>query len=226
MRPKHLAREHGLSTQAVRNYEEDGILPPAERGPQGYRTYTEHHAQALRAFLALRPGFGHARAAAILRAVNERSEDTAFQLIDEGHAELLRDRHTLTEVEHALRNLSQEPDVRQTVPSIGALAHQLSVHPATLRKWEAAGIVHPERDRAGNRRYPPAAVRDARLAHQLRRGGYPLARIAAVLEQVRHAGGVGPLEEALRTWRSRLAARAHAMLDGAAQLSRYLTERP
>ncbi len=106
MRPKDLAREHGLSTQAVRNYEEDGILPPAERGPQGYRTYIEHHAQALRAFLALRPGFGHARAAAILRAVNERSEDTAFQLIDEGHAELLRDRGTLTEVEHALRNLT------------------------------------------------------------------------------------------------------------------------
>ncbi|SFO02747.1 MerR family transcriptional regulator [Amycolatopsis rubida] len=222
MRPKDLAREHGLSTQAVRNYEEDGILPPAERGPQGYRTYAEHHAQALRAFLALRPGFGHARAAAILRAVNERSEDTAFQLIDEGHAELLHDRGTLTEVEHALRNLTREPDVRQTVPSIGALAHQLSVHPATLRKWEAAGILQPERDRAGNRRYSPAVVRDARLAHQLRRGGYPLARIAAVLQQVRHAGGVAPLEEASRTWRSRLTARAHAMLDGAAQLSRYL----
>lgn len=222
MRPKDLAREHGLSTQVVRNYEEDGILPPAERGPQGYRTYTEHHAQALRAFLALRPGFGHARAAAILRAVNEHSEDTAFQLIDEGHAELVRDRGTLTEVEHALRNLTQEPAVRQTVPSIGALAHQLDVHPATLRKWEAAGILQPERDRAGNRRYPPAAVRDARLAHQLRRGGYPLARIAAVLDQVRSAGGIAPLEEALRTWRFRLNARARAMLDGAAQLSRYL----
>jgi len=221
MRPKHLAGEHGLSTQAVRNYEEDGILPPAERGPQGYRSYTERHAQALRAFLALRPGFGHGRSAAILRAVNEGSPDVAFQLIDEGHVELGQDRRTLTEVEHALQDLAEEPASRM-VPSIGELAHQLSVHPATLRKWEAAGILHPERDHAGYRRYPAAAVRDARLAHQLRRGGYPLARISAVVDQVRQAGGVAPLEDALQTWRRRISARARAMLNGAAELSRYL----
>ena len=29
--PADLAREHGLSTQAVRNYESDGFLPAAER---------------------------------------------------------------------------------------------------------------------------------------------------------------------------------------------------
>ncbi|WP_020663020.1 MerR family transcriptional regulator [Amycolatopsis benzoatilytica] len=225
MRPKDLAREHGLSTQAVRNYEEDGILPRAERGPQGYRTYTERHAQALRAFLTLRPGFGHGRAAAILRAVNESAPDTAFQLIDEGHVELLRDRRTLSEVERSLQNLAEEP-VPRTVPSIGELAHQLSVHPATLRKWEAAGILRPERDRAGHRRYPAAAVRDARLAHQLRRGGYPLSRISAVVDQVRQAGGVAPLESALRTWRARITARAQAMLNGSAQLSRYLDQLP
>ncbi|GAA3552767.1 TioE family transcriptional regulator [Amycolatopsis ultiminotia] len=223
MRPVDLAREHGLSTQAVRNYEQDAVLPPADRGPQGYRRYTERHAQALRAFLALRPGFGHRRAAAILYAVNDGTPDTAFRLIDEGHAELLQDRTTLTEVTRALANLTEPEDQhRKPPPSVSALAHQLSVHPATLRKWEAAGILRPERDRAGHRRYPPVAVRDARLAHQLRRGGYPLTRIAAVLDQVRHAGGVEPLEEALRTWQSRLTARAHAMLDGAAQLSAYL----
>jgi hypothetical protein len=58
-RPIDLARGHGLSTQAVRNYEEAGILPPAGRTPHGYRTYTSLHAGALRAFLALVPGHGH-----------------------------------------------------------------------------------------------------------------------------------------------------------------------
>ncbi|MEV1206601.1 MerR family DNA-binding transcriptional regulator, partial [Microbispora rosea] len=49
MRPVDLAREHGLSTQAIRNYEDAGILPAAGRTAHGYRTYTPLHAHALRA---------------------------------------------------------------------------------------------------------------------------------------------------------------------------------
>ena len=51
MRPVDLAREHGLSAQAIRNYEDAGALPPAGRSPSGYRRYTALHAQAVRAFL-------------------------------------------------------------------------------------------------------------------------------------------------------------------------------
>ena len=47
LRPVDLARAHGLSTQAVRNYEAAGILPQADRTPHGYRTYTPRHADAL-----------------------------------------------------------------------------------------------------------------------------------------------------------------------------------
>ncbi|MEV4104063.1 MerR family DNA-binding transcriptional regulator [Nonomuraea sp. NPDC049649] len=224
LRPSDLAREHGLSAQAVRNYEDDGILPPAPRGDQGYRHYTPVHAQALRAFLALRPGFGHRGAAAILRAANAGDEDTVARLVDQGHAELLRDRATLDEVTAALAALDPAGDRPMSgAPTVGALAHQLGLHPATLRKWERAGILHAERDPAtGYRRYPPAAVRDAHLARQLRRGGYPLARIARAVAAVREADGAGPLEEALSEWRSRLRRRSRAMLDGAAELAAYL----
>ncbi|MDI5939587.1 MerR family DNA-binding transcriptional regulator, partial [Micromonospora sp. DH15] len=41
--PTDLAREHGISTQTVRNYERDGVLPPARRTPSGYRAYTAEH---------------------------------------------------------------------------------------------------------------------------------------------------------------------------------------
>jgi MerR family regulatory protein len=71
LRPVDLARRHGLSTQAVRNYEDAGSLPPAVRTARGYRVYTPLHAAALRAFLALVPGHGHQGATAIMRAVNE-----------------------------------------------------------------------------------------------------------------------------------------------------------
>lgn len=68
LRPVDLARAHGLSTQAIRNYEEAGILPAAGRTPYGHRTYTPLHAQALRAFVALVPGHGHQTATSIMRA--------------------------------------------------------------------------------------------------------------------------------------------------------------
>ncbi|MFE7650560.1 TioE family transcriptional regulator [Streptomyces phaeoluteigriseus] len=254
LRPVDLARAHGLSTQAVRNYEEAGILPAAERTAHGYRAYTPLHARALSAFLALMPGHGHRTAASIMRAVNQGATDEAFHLVDESHAQLLEDRRTLRAVENALRDL--EPDTTRSSPSgtfarkapsdafarkapsdalvrntppgtfIGPLAHQLGVRSATLRKWERAGLVHPRRDpRTGYRVFDEADVRDARLARQLRRGGYPLEQIAPLIAQVRSAGGLQPLEAALTDWRARLSVRGRAMLTGAAELEAYLRVR-
>ncbi|ARF74982.1 MerR family transcriptional regulator [Kitasatospora albolonga] len=260
LRPVDLARPHGLSTQAVRNYEEAGILPAAARTESGYRTYSPLHAQALDTFLALLPGHGHPTATGIMRAVNRGAAEEAFRLIDESHAQLLEDRRTLSAVENALRDLGpgapeppggpgrspgqapgqapgqgpgQAPDHgpgqtpgRAAAPTfIGPLADRLSIRPATLRKWEAAGLVRPRRDPlTGYRVYGEAEVRDARLVHQLRRGGYLLEQIAPLVDQVRAAGGLAPLEAALGDWRSRLATRGRALLTGSAKLDAYLKE--
>ncbi|MGC5014125.1 TioE family transcriptional regulator [Streptosporangium sp. DT93] len=225
MRPVDLAREHGLSTQAVRNYEDAGILPPAGRTVHGYRVYTPLHAHALRAFLALAPGHGHRTATAIMQAVNRAAVQEALLLIDESHGRLLDDRRTLRAVEAALRDLAPVPQERGDT-FIGPLAGRLGVRPATLRKWENAGLVRPRRDpRTGYRIYDPADVRDVRLVHQLRRGGYLLEQIAPLIAQVRAAGGVAPLESALRDWQARLSARGRAMLAGAAGLEAYLGAR-
>ncbi|PWJ02224.1 MerR family transcriptional regulator [Streptomyces sp. NWU49] len=232
LRPIDLARGHGLSTQAVRNYEEAGVLPAADRTPHGYRTYTPLHARALRAFLALVPGHGHRTAASIMRAVNRGTVDEALRLVDESHAQLLDDRRTLHAVERALRGLETTavsgPDAASGPAGrfIGPLAGELGIRPATLRKWERAGLVRPRRDpRTGYRVYDEADVRDARLAHQLRRGGYLLEQIAPLIARVRAAGGPEPLEATLRDWHGRLSARGRAMLTGAAELEAYLRER-
>jgi DNA-binding transcriptional MerR regulator len=223
LRPVDLARRHGLSTQAIRNYEAAGILPAAERSPHGYRAYTPRHAQALRAFLALAPGHGHQTAAAIMQAIHRDATGEALRLIDESHAQLVDDRGTLQAVEAAVRDLAPMPPERGDT-FVGPLSKRLGIGPATLRKWERAGLVRPRRDpRTGYRVYGAADVRDARLAHQLRRGGYRLERIAALIAQVRSAGGVAPLESMLRDWRARLSARSRAMLTGAAALETYLT---
>jgi DNA-binding transcriptional MerR regulator len=226
LRPVDLARAYGLSTQAVRNYEAAGILPAAERTAHGYRTYTPLHARALHAFLALVPGHGHQTATSIMQAINRDAIEDALRLVDESHAQLVDDRRTLQAVEAAVRDLEPPPPQRADM-FIGPLSKRLGIRPATLRKWERAGLVRPHRDpRTGYRVYRAADVRDALLAHQLRRGGYLLAQIAPLIAQVRSAGGIAPLESMLRDWRARLSARSRAMVSGAAALDAYLNCRP
>lgn len=229
LRPADLAREHGLSTQAVRNYERDGFLPAAERTPHGYRIYTEVHAAALRAYLASIAAYGHALAGRIMIGVHEGELDTALELIDRAHHQLLRDRETLDAVRKAIGHLTTgarspgDQATGATTRTIGELAHRLRVTPATLRAWEAAGILTPARDPAtGYRVFHAPDIRDAELAHLLRRGGYGLDRIAAVVQQIRAAGGTDALATALGSWQHKLTARGIAMLDAAGLLGRYL----
>ncbi|MFF3006155.1 TioE family transcriptional regulator [Kitasatospora sp. NPDC057940] len=241
MRPSDLARRHGLSTQAVRNYERDGFLPPAERTASGYRVYTEVHAAALDAYRSLVAAYGHATGGRIMTALHRGGLDDALTAIDLGHGQLLRDRDTLDAVRKAVHHLTArpgaardlaadpaagppaEPAVDGAALSIGELAHRLGVTPATVRNWEGAGILTPARDQAnGHRVFRADDIRDAELAHLLRRGGYPLDHIATVVRQVRTAGGTASLADALDGWQRRLTAQGLAMLDAAARLGHYL----
>jgi DNA-binding transcriptional MerR regulator len=152
--------------------------------------------------------------------------DAALRAVDQSHAQLLRDRETLDAVESAIGLLTRLPsgNAPATGLPISALAHRLGVRPATLRKWERAGILRPARDPVTHYRvYSPDDVRDAELAHMLRRGGYLLAHIATVLRHVRGAGGPAALASSLRDWRDRLTDRGREMLTAAARLSDYLT---
>ncbi|MFJ6432762.1 MerR family transcriptional regulator [Streptomyces sp. NPDC091416] len=226
MRPVDLARRHGLSTQAVRNYEAAGIIPPARRSRTGYRDYTAAHAAGLAAYLALVPAFGYASSRRIMHAATGGRIDEALEHVDDGHSLLARDRNTLRTVEAALSHLgTSTPDATAGIRaphSIGELARHLALDPATLRAWEHAGVLTPQRDRHGHRRYQAQDVRDAELAHLLRRGGRPLGTIATVLGELRDAGSIDALGRTLEGWRRDLTARGLAQLHAAGQLSTYL----
>ncbi|WP_187689219.1 MerR family transcriptional regulator [Nocardia wallacei] len=226
MRPIDLAREHGLSAQAIRNYDDAGILPPTERSEAGYRRYTPLHAQALRAFLALRRGHGHERAMEIMRAAHRGDTESVYRLIDAAHVALAAERDTRAEVATALAGLSDATPapLRGRPLTVGELARRLDIHPATLRTWETEGILHPGRDPAtGYRTYGTAEVRDAEIARQLRRGGHPLRQVAQFLDSLREAGGVAAARTFLDSWQARLTGRSRDLLAGAAQLDTYLT---
>jgi DNA-binding transcriptional MerR regulator len=222
MRPIDLARPHGLSTQAVRNYEDWGLLPPSARSGSGYRQYSQRHALALDAFLALVPAHGHAAARAIMVAVNTGRLADALDLVDRGHAELVAARGIVDAVEGSLRDLTVRSWDGPALP-IGPLAHQLGIRPATVRRWERAGLLRPGRDRQGHRVYAAADVRDAHLVGQLRRAGHGIAAIRLLLDELRDARDPAQVSRALADRRRALHDRSRAMLAAAAALDRYLT---
>lgn len=224
-RPVDLARRHGLSTQAVRNYEDAGLLPPATRSDGGHRRYTEQHALALDAFLALVPGHGHATARTIMVAVNTGRLDDALDLIDRSHAGLVAERRIVDAVEDALRGITVREWNGPPV-SIGPVAHQLGIRAATLRRWEQQGLLRPDRDRQGYRVYRARDLRDAHIVGQLRRAGQPIPAIRLLLDDLRDTRDPTEATRALADRRAALRGRARAMLVGAAALDRYLGPTP
>jgi DNA-binding transcriptional MerR regulator len=105
---------------------------------------------------------------------------------------------------------------------VGELAHRLRVRASALRLWEAAGLLHPGRDRDGYRRYHADAVRDARLVVLLRQSHHPLPQVRAVLDGVRASGDTTALHTVLEQRRAWFTVRSSAMLAASAALHAYL----
>ncbi|MFI9175482.1 MerR family transcriptional regulator [Streptomyces lincolnensis] len=226
LRPVDLARLAGVSTQQIRNYEEAGVLPPAERTESGYRTFRDLHRQALLTYRTLLKGYGHLTATRIMRTLHSGDVPAALALVDAAHATLNSERNALRATSEAVQALTgaAPPEVPRSGLRIGEVAALLGVRPSALRVWESAGLLTPPRERGTSyRTYGPADVRDARIILTLRRSHYLLAQIGPVLEELRREGSTEGLRTAIRNRGEVLTARTRAMLEGAGSLSGYLS---
>ncbi|WP_328419700.1 MerR family transcriptional regulator [Streptomyces sp. NBC_00443] len=227
LRTVDIARRCGYSVQQVRNLERDGVLPPATRTATGYRVYGDVHLQSALAYRALAAGAGPTEAKGIVRAVHHSPAPQALALLDAAHARLDAERTELRLAQEAARAIAGEPieDVRASDSmSVSDLAAALGVRPSTLRHWDAEELVVPNRDAArGTRRYTPAQVRDARIVHQLRRAGYRIAPLRALMPELRRARRSEDIASALAAREAGIATRSRALLEGAVALSAALT---
>jgi DNA-binding transcriptional MerR regulator len=223
MRTAAIARQAGYSVQQVRNLERDGVLPPAERTPAGYRIYGEPHLRSALAYRALAAGAGPVEAKRIMRAAHRPPGAEALALLDAAHARLDTERRELALAKRAAEAIAGERigDVRPTdFMSIAELAAALGVRPSTLRHWDAEGLVVPHRSSPREpRHYSPAQVRDARIVHQLRLAGYRIAALQALMPQLRLGGRWEDVLTALAARDASIDARSRALLQGAAELS-------
>ncbi|KJY34828.1 MULTISPECIES: MerR family transcriptional regulator [Streptomyces] len=229
MRTADVARSVGYSVQQIRNLERDGVLPPAARTATGYRTYGELHLQCALAYRALAAAVGPIEAKEIVRAFHRGPTSQALALLDAAHARLDRERAELGQAKDAARAISREPidDVRASdAMSISELAAALDVRPSTLRHWHAEGLVVPDRDPArGTRRYTPAQVRDARIVHQLRKAGYRITPLRALVPQLRDGRRSRDVDSVLAARDAGITARSAALLDSAPALRAVLSLR-
>lgn len=218
-----LARASGLSTQAIRNYEAEGVLLPSHRLESGHLRYTPVHADALHAFLALARAAGRPQAVAIMRPMANGHLDEALGQLDQVHARLLADRRTVDTLAVQLSEVGQpHPHTSIDPHSPVELARRVGVTTTTLRAWEEAGILHPRREpRTGRRQYLEDDVRDAELAHLLRRAGHRLSDIADTIRAVREHGGAPELAAAVLRWRGQLQDRSRELLTATAALANY-----
>jgi DNA-binding transcriptional MerR regulator len=226
-RPVDLARLAGVSSQQIRNYLDAGVLPPATRSETGYRQLDDRHRRALLAYRALAEGHGWIAAGDIMRAIHADDRVQALALIDADHAELHRQREALKLTAEALETVvDTEPPARAAM-QIGELAAHLGVRTSTLRVWEDAELLAPQRDPAtGYRTYGPKETRDARIILMLRQGMHRLPQIRPILDDLRRTGSRAALRAAIAQRHEELGRRAEKMLAAAALLHAYLNPEP
>jgi DNA-binding transcriptional MerR regulator len=225
LRTADVARRAGYSVQQVRDLERDGVLPPAARTPAGYRSYTGTHVHAARAYRAFAAGAGPAEARELMRAAH-RSPAEGLARLDAVHARLHAERGELARARAAAGAIAAEP-IGTPRPSdamtITELAGALGIRASTLRHWDAEGLVTPHRSSArAARTYAPGDVRDARIVHQLRRAGYRIDPLRALMPELRRARRWDEVLVTLDARDAALDARSRALLDGAAALSAML----
>jgi DNA-binding transcriptional MerR regulator len=190
LRPIDLARLAGLGVTQIRTYEREGFLPPAERGANGYRRYTEAHVEALRVARIVIAGYGWQHALAVLRAVHAGDRVEVFTLINARHA-ALDQQHTRLEValemtEALLNRRPESPQARvKPAARIREAAATVGVRTSALRFWEQQGLLHPERDPStGYRRYNADQLARLNVIALLRDVDYNADAIRSVLDEL------------------------------------------
>ena len=88
LRTSDVARATGYSVQQVRDLERLGVIPPATRSPNGYRSYAAVHVHALGAYRGLAGAIGAVAARQLLTEVRGQPIAEAASAIMAVHARL------------------------------------------------------------------------------------------------------------------------------------------
>ncbi|SIN83716.1 MerR family transcriptional regulator [Agromyces cerinus] len=235
LRTIDVARASGYSVQQVRDLERFGVIPPAVRSANGYRSYGPIHVAALRGYRALAGAAGPVSARSTMAAFRTEGVAERVATIDAAHATLARERAETLRAGQAIMAISGEPEALEREPdrdamTITELAGALGVRTSTLRFWEQEGLVRPDRVTSHRtRRYEVPAIRAARIVVALRNAGTGIPTVRELLGALESFESFEDADEATRILRRRLdriATRSLALLDAGADLAALINAIP
>lgn len=205
IRPIDIARSLQISTSALRHYEEWGIIPPVERGTNGYRIYTETHIAYFECIRAMSAGFGMGTTAAVLRMLLRGEVDSALWIVNNAQAELHKEK---LKAEKTIQVLGMEEldnvDARgrKRWMTIGEVAKETMVPASAIRHWEKSGLLTVSRNGDnGYRKFSPTQIRQILIISTLRTVVWSLDTIKEVIRELDHNN----LEQARRIAKDSLA---------------------
>jgi len=227
-----VARAAGCSVQQVRDLERLGVIPPATRAPNGYRAFAPRHVLALRAYRDLAAAVGPVRARLTMRDLPALPLADATAAISTLHVGLVRERDDALAARRALRLIRAEAageaePADEDAMTITELAAALGVRASTLRFWEGEGLIAPERvTPLAARRYPVAAIREARITAALRAAGYRIPEVRAAIAAIRELRDLDDPLAALGSRVDAIGRRMLALLRAGAALAELLAPSP
>jgi DNA-binding transcriptional MerR regulator len=230
LRTAQVSRASGYSAQQVRDLERLGVIPPASRSKNRYRSYAPVHVHALRAYRALAAAIGPVEARAMLTELWEMSITDAAALITALHARLATERERLLSAQDALRAIQADTvspapaSERENAMTITELANALGVRTSTLRFWEKEGLVTPQRATSLQiRLYDPVSIRALRIVAALRGAGYRIPAIREILASLDDLEGRDTTGRIVQQRLDDLARRTVALLEAGADIANIIT---
>ncbi|MGG6311675.1 MerR family transcriptional regulator [Paenibacillus macerans] len=204
IRPIDIAKKLNISTSALRHYEEWGIIPPVERGSNGYRIYTATHIAYFECIRAMSPGFGMELTKVVLRKLLKQEYDEALWLVTQAQAELHReklmaDKTILVLDTKELDNVDARG--RKRWMTIGEVSRETLIPATAIRHWEKMGLIRVGRNPENSyRSFSPTQIRQILIIGTLRMAVWSLDTIKEVIRELDHNN----LEQARRIARDAL----------------------
>ncbi|MGN5236162.1 MULTISPECIES: MerR family transcriptional regulator [unclassified Rhodococcus (in: high G+C Gram-positive bacteria)] len=221
------------SVQQIRDLEAHGVIDPAPRRHNGYRVFSARHVRDLHAYRDLAVAVGPVEARRVMREIRFLAPSDAPAPVALLHVELARERDQALEARRALLLIRTEAEIdveptESDTMTITELADALGVRTSTLRFWEKERLVTPQRvvTNAGSaRRYPLAAIREARIVAALRAAGYRIPDVHRALTDLRDLQDIDVSLTALDSRIDDIAARTLALLRAGAVLAEIISHR-
>ena len=187
-----VAKIIGIHPNTVRMYEEWGLIPLAERKPNGYRVFTDYHIEQLKlariAFQieVLQNGL-RKKVIEIIKLSAKGDFDKALMFAEEYLSQIQREQINAEESIAIAKQILSGKSVEHTLfLKRKEVSDYLDISMDTLRNWERNGLLQVKRKKNGYRAYTSEDIERLKMIRTLRLANYSLEAILRMLNALEH----------------------------------------